>query len=104
MEQITAIINQVIDNFDFAYMFAINALTYFIIKLIDEINKDKIITTWTKRGVLIGAIIVITILYSFTGYERWTVLINSACVTPVSWSWIFRPLVTKLGINYKKIN
>lgn len=102
MEQIIAIINQVIDNFDFAYMFAINALTYCIIKIIDEINKDKVVNTWTKRGVLIGAIIVVTMLYSFTGYERWTVLINSACVAPVAWSWIFKPLLTKFGLDYKK--
>ena len=90
------------NNFDFAYMFAINALTYFVIKIIDEVNEDKAITTWTKRGVLIGAIIVITLLYVFTGYERWTILINSACVTPVSWSWIFKPLVNKIGLDYKK--
>ena len=96
------IITQVINNFDFAYMFAINALTYFAIKIIDEVNKDKVITTWTKRGVLIVAIIVVTLLYSFTGYERWTVLINSACVAPVAWSWIFKPLLTKFGLDYKK--
>lgn len=96
------IITQVINNFDFAYMFAINALTYFIIKIIDEVNKDKIVTTWTKRGILIIAIVVITLLYSFTGYERWTVLINSACVAPVAWSWIFKPLLTKFGLDYKK--
>ncbi len=101
MEQ-ELIIAQIINNFDFAYMLSINTLTYIIIKIIDELNKDKAINTWAKRGVLIGVIIVITLLYYFTGYERWTILINSACVTPVVWSWIFRPIVTKLGINYKK--
>lgn len=100
----TSIIEQIINNFDFAYMFAINALTYIIIKIIDEINGDKVINTWTKRLILLAVIVVITIFYSFTGYERWTVLINSACVTPVAWSWIFRPIVTKLRINYKKEN
>ena len=102
MEQFNSIVNQIINNFDFAYMLAINALTYFAIKFIDEINKDKAITTWTKRCVLIGAITVITILYSFTGYEEWTVLINSACVAPVAWSWVFKPLLTKFGLDYKK--
>lgn len=104
MEYEQSIINQVVDNFDFAYMFAVNALTYFIIKVIDELNGDKVIGTWMKRLVLLIVIGLITLVYSFTGYERWTVIINSACVAPVAWSWIFKPIIKKLGGDYKQLN
>lgn len=98
------LINQIIDNFDFAYMLVVNLLTYFSIKIIDEFNGDKGISTWTKRLVLVIIIALISIVYSFTGYERWTVLVNSACAAPVAWSWIFKPILTKLGLSYKKDN
>ena len=99
-----SILEQIIANFDFAYMLVINVVTFIIIKLIDEINGDKGINVWAKRGVLLGVIGVITMVYVSTGYDRYTVLANSACVAPVAWTWVLKPLVTKLGINYKKNN
>lgn len=98
------IITQIINNFDFAYMLTVNALTYFIIKNIDDFNGDKAVSTWAKRLILIAVIIVITTAYAFTGYEQWTVLVNSACAAPVAWSWVFKPILTKLGLSYKKDN
>ena len=39
------IINNLINNFDFAYMLAINILTYIIIKTIDNFNIGKLSIT-----------------------------------------------------------
>lgn len=101
---ITNIINQVLSNFDFAYMLVINILTYFIIKVIDIINKDKAVKTWTKRLVFIIASTVIFILYYITKYDKVVVLINSTIVAPVFWSWVLKPILTKFGMDYKKID
>ena len=50
MEQI---IYQLVANFDFALMLVINVITYGVIKLIDDINGDKVPTTWQKRIVFL---------------------------------------------------
>ncbi len=101
---ITNIVNQVLSNFDFAYMLVINILTYIIIKVLDYINKDKAVKTWTKRLVLLIASIIVFILYYITDYNNIVVLINSTIVTPVFWSWVLKPILNKFGMDYKKFD
>ena len=83
-----------LSNFDFGYMLIINVLTYIMI----EVCKIKWnITLWMKRLFLLISIVIITILYKLTGFDNNIILINSAILAPVSWSWIFKPI-----INYFK--
>ena len=42
--------------------------------------------------------------YVAGGYENTTILINSAILAPVAWSWIFKPILKKIGVDYKKID
>ena len=95
------IINQLLNNFDFTYMLIINVLTYIVIKIIDEINKEKIVTETQKRIVLLVSIIIVTLLYILFGYSNKLILINSAILSPVFWSWILKPIIKKLNIDYK---
>lgn len=102
MEHIDNIINILINNFDFAYMFSINILTYIIIKIIDSINKEKKLKLVYKRLVLIIATIICCILYKFTTDISNYVLINSTIAAPVFYSWILKPILKKYNINYIK--
>lgn len=105
MEQIIDyVINNILSNFDFRYMLSVNVLTYIIIKVIDELNKEKKVSTWIKRVVLVISIILISIVYKLIGYDNNIELVNSAILAPVFWSWIAKPICSKLGINYKQIN
>lgn len=105
MEQIIDyIINNILSNFDFRYMLSVNVLTYIIIKVIDELNKEKKVSTLIKRVVLVISIILISIVYKIIGYDNNIELVNSAILAPVFWSWIAKPICSKLGINYKQIN
>lgn len=105
MEQIIDyIINNILFNFDFRYMLSVNVLTYIIIKVIDELNKEKKVSTLIKRVVLVISIILISIVYKLIGYDNNIELVNSAILAPVFWSWIAKPICSKLGINYKQIN
>ena len=97
-----AIINQIISNFDFAYMFVVNILTYILIKVIDWANGDKIVPIWQKRLLLIISIIIVAYVYTFVGYDNKIVLVNSSIVAPIAWSWILRPIFIKLGAGYKQ--
>ena len=101
MEYISQIINTTIESFDFGFCVAVNILTYLIIKLIDELNGSRKVATWTKRVVMLIAVIVISIAYYFTGNNP-KLIINSAILAPVFWSWIGKPVCDKLNIGYRK--
>lgn len=96
------IFNQIISNFDFAYMLIINLVTYFIIKCIDYFNGPIVVPTIGKRISLIVSIIIVTSIYIYIGYNNKIILFNSAVVSPVAWSWILRPIFIKLGFGYKQ--
>ena len=99
MEQI---VNQLIYNFDFALILIINIITYFIIKIIDEIDGDKIPTTWQKRFVFLIVAIIMVILYKYITDVPTNIIINSCIIAPVAWSWLAKPIANKFGIDYKK--
>lgn len=96
------IIDILLENFDISYCIAVNIATYLIIKFIDDINGNKIVPRYCKRIILLLVIIVIAIIYHVVGINT-KVIVNSAILAPVSWSWIFKPLCAKLHIDYRKI-
>lgn len=102
MDYSSSIINQIIDNFNFAYIVSVNILTYIIIKIIDYLNGNKQVSILVKRLILLIAIIVLGMVYFFTGEVKLTILVNSAIAAPIAWSWILRPIVRKLGYGYKQ--
>lgn len=91
-------------HFDLSFMLCVNILTYILIKVIDDLNGDKVVSTWTKRLVMIISCFAIAAGYIAGGYENTTILINSAILAPVAWSWIFKPILKKIGVDYKKID
>lgn len=99
MEQI---IYQLVANFDFALMLVINVITYGIIKFIDDVNGDKVPTTWQKRIVFLITAIVLGIIYKYYTDVPIHIIINSCIIAPVSWSWLAKPIAIKFGIDYKK--
>lgn len=101
MEQI---ISQLINNFDFALIATINIATYSIIKIIDDINEDKIVTIWQKRIILIIISILIGVSYYFLSDVKPIIIIDSIIVAPVAWSWLIKPIAKKLNIDYKQKN
>lgn len=104
MEELTTIISSVItDNFDFSYCICVNILTYLIIKLIDSLNGDKTVSTWSKRIVLLVVIFSTGVLYNLIGCDN-KILLNSAILSPVFWSWIIKPICKYFKIDYKDIN
>ena len=102
MEYLNDIIQETLHSFDFAYCISVNIATYIIIKTFDKKYKPKLKTLY-KRIVLLLSILVLGVVYYIAGSEL-KVLINSAILAPVSWSWIFKPICKKLGIDYQNIN
>ena len=102
MDFINNIINALISQFDFTYCVIVNIMTYLIINFMIKVAGGNVVVT-IKRIVLLFSIIVIAAIYYFLGTDI-KVLVNSAILAPVSWSWIFKPIANKLGWDYKQID
>lgn len=102
MDVINNIINALISQFDFTYCVIVNVMTYLIINFMIKVSGGNIVVP-IKRMVLLFSIIVIATIYYFIGSDV-KVLVNSAILAPVSWSWIFKPIANKLGWDYKQID
>lgn len=101
---IDVIVDGILSNFDFGFMFIVNVLTYIIIKVIDYFNDDNKVPTWQKRCVLVISIAAMIGIYITAGYDNTIMLVNSAVLAPVFWSWVVSPILKKLGIGYKDID
>ncbi len=51
---IDVIVDGILSNFDFGFMFIVNVLTYIIIKVIDYFNGDNKVPTWQKKKMCIS--------------------------------------------------
>lgn len=101
---INTIIQQIITNFDVAYIISINILAYILIKINDYFNGTNQVKFWIKRLYLVISIIIVTILYIiFTDIQN-NIIINSAIAAPVFWSWILKPIISKTKFDYRKID
>jgi len=101
---IDIIVDGILSNFDFGFMFIVNVLTYIIIKVIDYFNGDNKVPTWQKRCVLVISIATMAGIYIASGYDNNIMLVNSAVLAPVFWSWVVSPILKKLGVGYKDID
>lgn len=101
---IDVIVDGILSNFDFGFMFIVNVLTYIIIKVIDYFNGDNKVPTWQKRCVLVISIVAMIGIYIAAGYDNTIMLVNSAILAPVFWSWVVSPILKKLGVGYKDID
>lgn len=95
------IINQIINNFDWAYMLSVNVLTYMIIRTLDIINGKKQVSTIIKKIVLIICVIILAIAYKLIDNVDNRILLNSAILAPVAWDYVLRPLIRRIGLGYK---
>lgn len=102
MDVINNIINALISQFDFTYCVIVNIITYLIINFMIKVAGGNVVVP-IKRIVLLFSIILIAAIYYFLGTDI-KVLVNSAILAPVSWSWIFKPIANKLGWDYKQID
>lgn len=99
------ILNQILDttlnSFDFGFCAVVNILTYVIIRTIEDITNKTKLTTWIKRVILLVSILVVGVVYYITDSDI-KLLMNSAILAPVFWSWIAKPICSKLKVDYKR--
>ena len=101
---IDSIINSMLSQFDFSYILAINIVTYIFIQIWDNVNGEKLLTTWEKRLMMLVATAIVLFSYKLCHYDNNIMLINSTIAAPVFWSWGLKPILSKLGVDYRKID
>ena len=103
MEILYNTIQTTLNSFDFAYCIIVNVLTYLIINIINSRNGNIDMKKWSKRIVLLLCIIVVGSFYYFNGSDI-KLILNSAIITPVFWSWIMKPICRHFKIDYKQLS
>lgn len=89
-------------SFDFAFVICVNVLAYAVIKLIDKLNGDKVVSTWCKRVITLCCAIVMGIVYFSLHLGDVKIVLNSVILSFVFWSWVLKPILAFLKIDYKK--
>ena len=102
METINQIIQQVINSFDFTYCVVVNVLTYILVTILIYICRGNVTRTIKKLTLLFSIIIVSTIYYTIGVDVK--LIVNSSIFAPVSWTWIIKPILSKIGYDYKNID
>ena len=96
MEQL---LSQLISNYNFNLILSINIISYLIIQLLH-------LKIFTKRGIKIGVTVIVSIItgiiFHFISDTPTEVLVNSAILAPLAWDWVFKPILNKIGVDYKK--
>lgn len=102
METINQIIQQVINNFDFTYCIVVNVLTYLLVTVLIYICHGNVTRTIKKLTLLFSIVIASIIYYAINVDVK--LIVNSSILAPVSWTWIIKPILSKLGYDYKNID
>lgn len=93
------LLSQLISNYNFNLILSINIISYLIIQLL-----HKIMFTPKSIKILITILVSIAagILYHFISDISTEVLVNSVILAPLAWDWVFKPILNKIGIDYKE--
>ena len=89
-------------SFDFAFVICINVLAYLVIKLVDKLNGDKVVSTWNKRVITLVCAVLMGIIYFSLKLGDVKVVLNSIILSFVFWSWIMKPILVFFNIDYRK--
>ena len=103
MELIIEIIRTTSASFDFALVISINIASYIIINIVND-ALDRDISKWAKRGITCICIIALSVIYHMLGACDDELILNSAILAPVFWSWIGKPILSKFRCDYKDFN
>ena len=89
-------------SFDFAFVICVNVLAYLVIKLVDKLNGDKVVSTWNKRVITLVCAVLMGVIYFSLKLGDVKVVLNSIILSFVFWSWILKPILAFFKIDYKK--
>lgn len=99
--EFSQIIDVILNNFNFGLIISINVLVYVIVKLTDFITKNHT-PKWLKIVTTIFSAILLGFVYWKAGNITNDVILSSCISAPLIWDWIIKPILNKLGVDYKE--
>ena len=90
-------------SFDFAFVICVNVLAYLVIKLVDKLNGNKVVSTWNKRVITLVCALIMGVIYFSLKLGDVKVVLNSIILSFIFWSWILKPIFAFFKIDYKKL-
>lgn len=100
MEVLTDTISTTVNSFDLSFCICVNIITYIIIRVINDTIKPKEVGTWNKRLIMLLSTGGVAVVYYLIDVST-KLIVNSAILTPVFWSWIIKPICKYFKIDYK---
>ena len=89
-------------SFDFAFVICVNVLAYLVIKLVDKLNGNKVVSTWNKRVITLVCALIMGVIYFSLKLGDVKVVLNSIILSFVFWSWIMNPILAFFNIDYRQ--
>lgn len=99
--ELQSIIDIITNNFNFGVIISINVLTYGIITIYNTISKKQA-SKLLKIIITIFSIITLGFIYWKIETISKDTIISSCVSAPLIWDWIIKPILNKIGIDYKK--
>lgn len=99
---VSEILRTTATSFDFAFVICVNVLAYLVIKLVDRLNGNKVVSTWNKRVITLVCALIMGVIYFSLKLGDVKVVLNSIILSFVFWSWIMKPILTFFNIDYRK--
>ena len=90
-----------LESFDFAFCIVVNILTYLVIKLSNIINYKLSDTPTKKRIILLINVLLVGVVYYILD-SNIKLILNSAVLAPVFWSWCLKPILAHFDLDYAK--
>lgn len=88
--------------FSLEYMFSVIVATYFVIKLVDVLNGDKIVPSWAKSLITCIVGMILFVVFYFLTEETFECLITSFFAAVFAYDKAIKFLIEKFNVGYRK--
>ena len=102
MDILSSIVSGILSYINIPYIISINFIVYFLIKNIEVWNKEKVLDKIYKKFITFGACIVVGGLFLWQQVVTFDILLLSMLVTPYSYNYVLKNLLTTFNVEYKK--
>lgn len=95
-------VSQILSNISIPLILSINILTFFVIKIGEEINGRKILDKIYKKFITFVVSVSLVVAFYFYKVSNMEILTVSVLLAPFTYQYIFKSILDKFGIGYKK--
>ena len=96
------LVDRILQIFSLEYMFSVIVASYFIIKVIDALNGDKVVPTKVKRLITFGVGAISFCIFHWATEISFETLVSSYLGAVFFYDAVIKFLLKKLDVDYRK--